>query len=243
MELSSRRGFAAAILILSGIAILLTVASASARGDVILDNIDPANAQFNTIYGPLHWTNGETAAAVSFSVSSDSKLDAISIIAKYVSGGSRSFNLAIYGDAAGLPSSSLIARRTLDISASGVFETYTANFAGETLLTAGSTYWAVVSTAGAGSDLSFALQKGKISGYNSSGKQIPSLPTSRLGMYGNMKSAADPTLPYWMHMSSWNPGIRVEGSPVPEPSGLLSVFVGLVSMVGILRRGRRAGGS
>lgn len=230
MPLTTTRLFPTVILILS--AIIMLAAATGASADILVNNLGADPAKYNTVYGPnARGLNRETGGAISFSPTSNCYLNSISVIANYVSGNAASFDLALFSDNAGLPSSLIAgASRTITPDGLGVFKTYSADFGSSILLTAGTTYWAVAWTTGASNDIVLNLQKGPFDANNST-----ILPSERIAMYGNMGGTnpdGSPLLPYWMHM--WNPGIQVTGSPVPEPSGLLALLGGIAPLVGFV---------
>lgn len=218
------------------IGLLFTATSAGAA--VMVDNFGSDTA-INEIQGPQaigHW-QGEARGAISFTVPTTTNyyLDSISVIAKYMGGTTTSFQLALYdnnpNDTRSPIPGSQIASQTLVAETSGNFSTYTADFNTSTVLTAGTTYWAVVQSTDPGSDLYLGVMKG-VTGANL-------LPSTQRAMYGNMLLYGDTTVKdhYWMHM--YNPSIKVEGSAVPEPSSLLALFAGIAPLVGIAKNRKK----
>ena len=208
------------------VAVLLAVA-VSVCADMLVSNLDPANAGHQTVYGPnANGLYGETGGGVSIIVPSTSNyyLNTISAICMYVSGNSTTFELALYDDLAGLPGSK-VASRSLVAATTSSYAAYTADFGSHVQLTAGNTYWAAILAPGADNDLKLYIKKGT------------TLDGSRRAMYGNMGETlpdGSPKPPYWMHMST--PGFEVDGSPVPEPSGLLALSGGVAALIGLARR-------
>jgi hypothetical protein len=218
---------------------MLLVTAVSAMSYVLVSNLDPANQGVQTVKGTIaSGLNGQTAGGISFTVPTAASyyLNSISLDAKYSSGASTSFEIAIYSDSSNLPSAQLFSRTLAIDNVSTTLKTYTADFGTGTELTAGTTYWAIVQATGATNDLTFTVRKGTL---------LPDDPDGlRRAMYGNMGAklpdGVTPAPPYWMHM--WTPGIQVLGTfgtPVPEPSGLLALSCGTISSVGYVIRKRR----
>ena len=210
------------MIILVSLAVVVRLAATSAGADVLFGNLDPANPGIHTVKG----ANGaggyaaETRGGVGFTPGADFYLNTMTVGVKWLSGTSTSFVLALYGNASGLPGAQL-ASRTIVANSGTAFTSYTADFGGSTLLSAGNTYWAIIQTP-ALSDSQFAIQKG-----------FNNFPDEMKAMYGNMGAGE----PYWMHM--WTAGFEIVGTAVPEPSSL-AALVGGVGLLGFGIRRRRA---
>lgn len=219
-----------------GIIVLLTLIGVVANASTVLvNNLDYVNASQSDPYivsGPLgdgDYGLGEAREAVNFTVpvgAKDYYLNEVSVLAEYVSGNANDLQLALYasdglskkGVANGLPGTQLASLTlTLDTAYTD-FKEYTANFENSIVLSAGKTYWATVESTDPKSDLLVAVQHGTTLG------------SKRYSMYSNMGAGT----PSWMYMDQ--AGLKVTGSPVPEPSSFLIIFTGLAACVLIVRR-------
>lgn len=219
--------------VLAALVVAVAIMATAASADVLLDNLgaDMAARQYNVL-GQTYTTdpNGETRGGTSFTVSTASnyRLDSISAIVQYVSGGTSSFEFALYDNtSSGLPGNQ-IASAVATADPSGVLKLCSAGFNTDTILLAGNTYWAILQ-ASTGSNIKIGVLKGT------------SLPgTGRYAMYGNMgaKDTSGNSLPpYWMPM--WTPGIQVTGTAVPEPASAVVLLIGSVVALARRRSGRK----
>lgn len=243
MQRTATHGFPTVMLILSEIILMLTVAT-GAGADVLLDNFGAlSGTTYDDIQGYASqgkWQH-EASGGVSFTpTGSDYALNTISVIAKYFSGTSTSFELSLYSNDTNDTRSPIpgtrIASRTITLNASSAnYSVYTADFGSDILLARDTVYWAVVEASSPTSDVYFGVLKGV----------LPALPSARRAMFSNMQLRlnADGTTnttvkdPYWMHM--YNDSLQVTATAVPEPSGLLALVGGITSLVGFAGLQRR----
>ena len=230
--------------------ILLLVVAVAAKADVLIDNFGSlSGTQYDDIQGYASVGKWQNAASggISFAPTGSSYyLNTISVLAKYFSGSSTAFELSLYtsvptmkmnGDIVPLPGTR-IASRTVNIdSSSTIYTTYTADFGSDILLSQGTSYWAIIEATSPTSDIHFGVLKGPMS-------SSPSfLPSARRAMYGNMLKRlnddgtvnTNTAAPYWMNM--YNTSLNVTGTAcVPEPSGLVAISMGVVPLIGFIKR-------
>ena len=232
------------MLILTGIIVMLATVPTAARADVLLDNFGlMSGVTYDDIQGYASagkWQN-EASGGISFvPTGTNYILNEISVIAKYFSGVSTTFELSLYSnnmaDSRSPIPGTRIASRTLTIDpTSAVYNVYTADFGSDILLVKDTVYWAVVEATDPTSDIYFGVLKGV----------LPAMASERRAMYGNMERRlnTDGSLnttvkaPYWMHM--YNDSLKATGTAVPEPSGLLALVGGLAPLVGLATLRRR----